>query len=67
MPLFEVAILENPTKKAAEDGTGQKLVMAPKAVIARDAQSAAINAVLDGGIDASVERSRLEVLVRPFA
>jgi len=67
MPLFEVAILENPTKKAAEEGTGQKLVMGPKAVIARDAQSAAINAVLDGGIDASVDRSRLEVLVRPFA
>jgi hypothetical protein len=67
MPLFEVAILENPTKKAAEDGTGQKLVMPPKAVIARDAQSAAINAVLDGGIDPSIERSRLEVLVRPFA
>lgn len=27
MPLFEVAILENPTKKSAEDGVGQKLVM----------------------------------------
>lgn len=67
MPLFEVAILENPTKKAAEDGTGQKLVFGPKAIIARDQQSAAINAVLDGGVPADVERSRLEVLVRPFA
>lgn len=67
MPLFEVAILENPTKKAAEDGIGQKLVFGPKAVIARDQQSAAINAVLDGGIAEGVDRSRLEVLVRPFA
>lgn len=67
MPLFEVAILENPTKKAAEDGIGQKLIMPPRAVIARDIQSAAINAVLDGGVDSSIDRSRLEVLVRPFA
>ena len=67
MPLFEVAILENPTKKAHEDGAGQKLIFGPKAVIARDNQSAAINAVLDGGIDPAVDRSRLEVLVRPFA
>lgn len=67
MPLFEVAILENPTKKSAEDGVGQKLVLGPKPVIARDQQSAAINAVLDGGIDSTVDRSRLEVLVRPFA
>lgn len=67
MPLFEVAILENPTKKAAEEGIGQKLVLAPKAVIARDAQAAAINAVLDGGVDPKIDRSRLEVLVRPFA
>jgi hypothetical protein len=65
--LFEVAILENPTKKALEEGAAQKLVFGPKPVIARDAQSAAINAVMDGGMAADVDRSRLEVLVRPFA
>lgn len=67
MPLFEVAILENPTKKAAEDGIGQKLVFGPKAVVARDQQSAAITAILDGNIDPKLDRTRLEVLVRPFA
>jgi hypothetical protein len=68
MPLFEVAILQNPTKKAAEDGIGQELIFGPKAVIARDAQSAAISAVLDSdGELKEVDRSRLEVLVRPFA
>lgn len=67
MPLFEVAMLENPTKKQAEEGAAQKLVFGPKAVIANDEQAAAINAVLDGSIDAAVDRSRLEVLVRPFA
>ena len=66
MPLFEVAILENPTKKDAEDGKGERLVFGPKAVIAEDAQSAAIAAVLDGG-SIDVDRSRMNVLVRPFA
>ena len=65
MPLFEVAILERPTKKDAEEGTTEKLVFGPKAVVATDAQSAAIAAVLDGG-EIKVERSRMEVLVRPF-
>lgn len=69
MPLFEVAILENPTKKDAEEnGAAQKLVFGPKAVVARDQQSAAINAVMDGtALPQGVDRSRLEVLVRPFA
>lgn len=66
MPLFEVAILEKPTKKETEDGKGERLVFGPKAVVANDGQSAAIAAVLDGG-DIKVDRSRMEVLVRPFA
>jgi hypothetical protein len=66
MPLFEVAILETPTKKEAEDGKSERLVFGPKAVVAKDSQSAAIAAVLDGGtVDA--DRSRIAVLVRPFA
>jgi hypothetical protein len=67
MPLFEVAILITPTKNEAEDGKGETLAMAPKAVVARDAQSAAINAALDGGLPADVDRARMQVLVRPFA
>lgn len=65
MPLFEVAILENPTKKEAEDGAIEKLVFGPKAVVAKDSQSAAISAVLDEQV--KVDRSRMAVLVRPFA
>jgi hypothetical protein len=68
MPLFEVAIIEKPTKKDLEDGKTERLVFGPKAVIARDMQSAAINAVMDGDALASdVDRQRIEVLVRPFA
>lgn len=66
MPLFEVAILERPTKKEAEDGASEKLVFGPKAVVAADAQSAAITAVMDGEKPV-VDRARMQVLVRPFA
>ena len=64
--LFEVAILEQPTKNEREDGKGDRLILAPKAVIANDAQSAAIAAVLDAGT-LELDRSRMQVLVRPFA
>lgn len=66
MPLFEVAILEKPTKKEAEEGKGEKLVLPPTPVIAADDQSAAVAAVLDAK-DLNVDRSRMEILVRPFA
>ena len=67
MPLYEVAILERPTKKESEEGKQEKLVLGPKAVIATDEQTAAISAVLDGDTDVEIDRSRMEVLVRPFA
>jgi len=65
MPLFEVAILERPTKKEAEEGASERLVFGPKAIIAADGQSAAIAAVMGETIDA--DRSRMVVLTRPFA
>ena len=64
--LFEVAILETPTKKEREEGKTEKLVFGPKPVVANDSQSAAIAAVLDGD-KIEVDRSRMQVLVRPFA
>lgn len=66
MPLFEVAILEKPTKDEADRGETERLVFGPKAVVANDPQSAAISAVLDGD-KPQVNRARMEVLVRPFA
>jgi hypothetical protein len=66
MPLFEVAIIESPTKNEAEDGKQERLVFGPKAVIAADAQSAAIAAVM-GGEKPDVAMERMQVLVRPFA
>ena len=64
--LYEVAILERPTKKEAGEGQNERLVFDPKAVVAHDPQAAAISAVLDEGANIKVDRSRLEVLVRPF-
>lgn len=65
MPIFEVAVLEIPTKKEREDGASEKLVFGPKALVARDSQSAAVAAVAGNG--ALGDPSRLEVLVRPFS
>ena len=67
--LYEVAILERPTPKEAEEGKAERLVLGPKAVIANDERGAAIAAVLEelDNTDIKVDRSRMEVLVRPFA
>lgn len=64
MPLFEVAVVEHPTKKEREEGAPDKLIYGPKAVIAKDAQSAAIAAVM--GQDLKMDPERIEVLIRPF-
>lgn len=66
MPLFEVAILERPTPKQMEDGAAERLVLGPKAVIANDPQSAGIVVAIEAK-ELSIDTSRMEVLVRPFA
>jgi len=67
MPLFEVAILQKPTKKQAEDGGIEVLLYGPKAVVAKDAQAAAIGAVMGGDLPKEVDLQRLDVLIRPFS
>lgn len=67
MPLFEVAIIQKPTRKELEGGASEELVFGPKAVIARDNQSAAIAAVMGGDVPTTIDKTRIEVLVRPFA
>jgi hypothetical protein len=64
MPLFEVAILEKPTKKEQDEGAQEKLVFGPKAVVAKDAQTAALVAVMDSKLQ--LAQDRMEVLTRPF-
>lgn len=67
MPLFEVAIIEKPTKKEAEEGASEKLVFGPKAIIAKDAQGAGIAAVMSEKSNLDQTRAdRWDVIVRPF-
>jgi hypothetical protein len=65
MPLFQVAILEHPTKQEAEEGAQERLALKPVYVIAQDVQNAAITAVMDNP-NVQVDRARMEVLVSPF-
>jgi hypothetical protein len=68
MPLFEVAILQSPTKKELDEGTGvEKLLFGPKAVIARDGQSAAIAAVTGADAPKDLDMTRAQVIIRPFS
>ena len=67
MPLFEVCIVKTPTRKELEDGALETVVVEPKLIVARDSQAAGFEAVFNAKLDPSQDRSRLEVLVRPFA
>jgi len=65
--LYEVALIKRPTKKEAEDGQEETLILPPTPVIAVDERSAGVRAVMsqkaaiqDGDL------ARVEVLVRPF-
>lgn len=71
MPLFEVAILQKPTKREIEEGGAtEQLVFGPKPVVARDDQGAGIAAVLEAKEEAEsvdFDMNRCEVIIRPFA
>jgi len=64
MPLFEVAIIETPTKTQVDAGEGERLVLPPTAIVAANTQAAIAKAARDAG--ANFDASRAQVLVRPF-
>lgn len=67
MPLFEVAILQTPTKKEIDDGTGvEKLLFGPKFVVASDDSMAGIIAVTGQDAPKDIDMTRSRVLIRPF-
>ena len=63
--LYEVAILERPTKKKKDEGDTEKIVFGPKAITAPDEQTAIIKASNEADLK-DVAADRMEVLVRPF-
>lgn len=64
--LYEVALIQQPTKKEIDDGQQEVLVMPPTSVIARDEQSAGVAAVMQNKDKITCDLSRIQVLVRPF-
>lgn len=65
--LYEVALIEKPTKKGIEEGECEKLILPPTAVIASDDKSAGVQAVMQNKDKITGDLNRVEVLVRPFA
>lgn len=67
MPVFEIVIIEKPTKKQHEDGAIERLILGPKAVVAKDQQAAAIGAVMGSDMPKDLDLTRVDVLIRPFS
>ena len=69
MPLFEVAVIQDPTVREREDGELEKLVYGPETVIAASEQTAGMEvyskAVKIETID-DYDPKRFKILVRPF-
>jgi hypothetical protein len=66
--LFEVAILETPTKEEKEDGKAENLLFGPKGIVANNERSAGVVAVMEGKPgEGNIDQSRMVVFVRPFA
>lgn len=67
--LFQVAILELPTKEDAEAGKLEKLVLVPTCVVANkdDWTSAAVIVAMDHAEKLTdIDRNRMKVVVVPF-
>jgi len=63
--LYEVAILEHPTKKEKDAGTIENLLLVPTPIVAKNEDAAKLAALkkIDLG---KTDPERLEVLIRPF-
>jgi len=65
--LYEVAILEVPTREQEKAGQAEKLIFGPAPVVASDDRNASISVVIDNADKfANVAKDRMKVLIRPF-
>lgn len=69
MPVFDILIVEHPTKKQREDEDAlERVVAGPLQVVARTPQGAAYKATREAAEKLKgANEDRIEVLVRPFA
>lgn len=65
--LFTYVIIWHPTEKQIkDDGAKSKVLVDPKNVLAKDAQSAGMSAAMDIPADKRGELDQLEIAVKPF-
>lgn len=63
--VFEILVIEKPTKEDAKNGKLEKIANGPKHFVAADESRAMMKAAMEFQLD--LDNDRLEVLVRPFA
>ncbi len=70
MPLFSVAVLEQPTKKEREEGVSERLLFGPEWDTGADGQAVALKILLKaqqaGKLPADLDLARAQVLVSPL-
>jgi len=69
MPLFEVAVIQDPTVREREDGELEKLIYGPETVIAASEQAAGMEVYTKAVKIENIENfdpKRFKILVRPF-
>lgn len=66
MPLYEVAIVEEPTKKEREEEGKTEVLkyFTPEPIVAKDSHEASIEAYMS--CKESIDKARMKVYVRPF-
>lgn len=64
--LYQVAIVEKATPQGAKSGKSDRIILEPKAVVAKDESAAAIKASRGVSFE-GVNEAMMEVIVIPFA
>lgn len=67
MPLYEVAIIKQPTDEERKQGKMEELILGPTPVIGLNDKGAAIQAASELPPEKKKDLARAEVLVRPFS
>lgn len=67
MPLYDVAVMQLPTKAEAETGVQSKLILGPKSISAKDQNTAIYLAGRDLELPDGVNRDLLEIKARVWA
>lgn len=67
MPLFDVAVIIEPTKKEKDDGELEKLIHCEQWIVAANERAAGFEAAIKASKKEDFDMARMKVLVRPFA